>query len=473
MEPVTTPQPSVDLSGVRVRLIGAGERTEWDRLMRAHHYLGLTAMVGRSLRYVAESDGQWLALLGWASPALKCARRDAWIGWSPSLQWQRLPLVVNNSRFLLLPGERVKNLASRILGLNLARLSADWQAVHGHRLLLAETFIDPARFAGTCYRAANWIELGETRGFAKSNATYVAHGAVKRIWVFPLHRQACAILAAPLPHPHLPRMEVKTMVLSQSDADALFARLSQIKDPRERCGRRHTQRSLLAMLLCATISGAQGSTAIAEWVQRLTSTMLKRLRCRRGSDGRYERPSEATLRRLLQAIDVAALERQLGDWLTTHWTDDEAVALDGKTLRGSRTSGRARHLLCAFGQHSHVVVNQVEVAATSNEIGAVKPLLDPLPLRGRVVTADALHTQVETTRYLVEDKKAHYLFIVKDNQSTLKIDIAGLQMEALPPCAHDPRQGAWPGGNAAHLDQRRAQHLRRFPLRRAGCLRRA
>jgi len=174
------PAPDVELSRVRVRLISAGERVEWDTLMRAHHYLGLTAMVGRSLRYVAEIDGRWLALLGWASPALKCASRDAWIGWSPTLQWQRLALLANNSRFLLLPGLRVKNLASRILGLNLARLGEDWRAVHGHRLLLCETFIDPSRFAGTCYRAANWIELGRTRGFAKSNDT---------IWSFRMRRR--------------------------------------------------------------------------------------------------------------------------------------------------------------------------------------------------------------------------------------------------------------------------------------------
>ena len=84
--------------------------------MRAHHYLGFVALVGRSLRYVAEIDDHWLALLGWASPALKVASRDDWIGWSPTLQWQRLAFIANNSRFLILPGERVKNLASRVLG---------------------------------------------------------------------------------------------------------------------------------------------------------------------------------------------------------------------------------------------------------------------------------------------------------------------------------------------------------------------
>lgn len=424
---------AVDVSRVCVRLIGANERLEWDRVMRAHHYLGFTALVGRSLRYVAEVDGEWLALLGWASAALKCASRDRWIGWSPTLQWQRLNLIANNSRFLILPGGRVPNLASRILGLTLARLSADWQAVHGHRLLLAETFIDPSRFRGTCYRAANWIAVGTTRGFAKSNDTYIAHGASKRIWVFPLHRHARRILSLPLPHPDLPHQEVKTMTLTEADATALFARLDQIDDIRGKRGRRHAQRSLVATILCAVVSGAQGSTAISEWVQRLSPAMLRRLRCRRLADGRYERPSEATLRRMLRAIDIAQLERHLGDWLHTHSIADEPVALDGKTLRGSQAHGRARQLVSAFGHHSSVVVNQVEVAAHESELHAVQPLLAPVPLAGRVVTADALHTQKETARYVVEEKQAHYLFTVKDNQPTLKADIAGLQMEAFPP----------------------------------------
>lgn len=133
------PTSPVEIKRVRVRLINTDERAQWDALMRTHHYLGFVALVGRSLRYVAEIDGHWLALLGWASAALKVASRDDWIGWSPTLQWQRLALIANNSRFLILPGQRVKNLASRILGLNLACLSQDWLRVHGHPLILEET----------------------------------------------------------------------------------------------------------------------------------------------------------------------------------------------------------------------------------------------------------------------------------------------------------------------------------------------
>ena len=311
-------EASLELSRVQVRPIVPGERAAWDALMREHHYLGLKALVGRSLRYVAQYEDRWLALLGWASGALKCAPRDAWIGWSGALQWQRLRLIANNSRFLLLPGPRVKNLASRILGLNLARLSEDWERVHGHALVLAETFIDPSRFAGTCYRAANWREVGATRGFAKSNQTYVQHGAAKRIWLFPLHPKAAQILSGAWPHPDLPHPDRKPMMtLSDAQAQELLSRIGRIEDVRARRGRRHSQRSLLACILCAVVSGAKGSTEIGEWIARMSPAMLRQLRCRRNAAGQYVRPSESTVRRLLQKIPVQSLEKELGGWLQT------------------------------------------------------------------------------------------------------------------------------------------------------------
>ncbi len=158
MESSTTflPFRSVPLHEVIVRLILPSEWSRWETLMRRHHYLGFSGMVGESLRYVAEWKDQWLALLGWQAAALKCRPRDHWIGWPPVLQYQRLHLIANNGRFLILPEVTLKNLASRILSLNLKRLSSDWQTVHGHPILLAETFVDPSRFTGACYRAAHW-----------------------------------------------------------------------------------------------------------------------------------------------------------------------------------------------------------------------------------------------------------------------------------------------------------------------------
>jgi hypothetical protein len=142
---------------VQVRLILPGERPRWDELMERYHYLGLRGLVGKTLRYVAVFESHWLALIGWQGAALKCQARNEWIGWVPVLQYQRLHLIANNTRFLILPGVRMVNLASRVLSLNLRRLSRDWEAVHGHPVLLAETFVDGSRFTGGCYRAANWM----------------------------------------------------------------------------------------------------------------------------------------------------------------------------------------------------------------------------------------------------------------------------------------------------------------------------
>jgi hypothetical protein len=140
--------------------------------MQKHHYLGLRGLVGKTLRYVAVYGSRWLALMGWQGDALKCQARDEWIGWSPVLQYQRLHFIANNTRFLILPGVRVMHLASRVLALNLRRLSRDWEAVHGHPVLLAETFVDLSRFKGACYRAANWVEVGKTGGYGKSGQRY-------------------------------------------------------------------------------------------------------------------------------------------------------------------------------------------------------------------------------------------------------------------------------------------------------------
>src|SRR3972149_482081 len=150
------------LRSITVRPVSQNEQANWDTLMRRHHYLGFRSLVGESIRYVAESQGQWLALLGWAAAALKCTVRDKWIGWPPFLKSQGLKLIANNSRFLILPQIHVPNLASRILSLNLRRLSQDWTTVYVHPIWLVETFVDPRFFKGACYKAAGWIFLGHS-----------------------------------------------------------------------------------------------------------------------------------------------------------------------------------------------------------------------------------------------------------------------------------------------------------------------
>jgi hypothetical protein len=174
----------------------AGFRLHMDR----YHYLGFVKASGESLCYAAFLGEELVALLVWGAAVPYNAPRDRRIGWDSDTRARQLPWVVNNRRFLVLPWVRVGNLATRVLAANLRRLSRDWQGVYGHPILLAETFIDTARYAGTCYRASNWLYLGYTRGFSRRDGLtvgFVKNHAPKAVFAYPLHRQAFERLRNP------------------------------------------------------------------------------------------------------------------------------------------------------------------------------------------------------------------------------------------------------------------------------------
>ena len=183
------------LSEVAVDIVAAEDEARFHDLMQTHHYLGAVPGMGETVRYVAHHGGRWLALAMFSAPALKCGVRDHWIGWDRGVQFGRLHLVTNNSRFLILPGGE-RNLGSRVLSLCTRRLVRDWPARFGHEVLLAETFVDPDLFHGTVYRAANWVEVGRTRGFARGGAGYSEHARPKLVFLLPLSRTARARLGA-------------------------------------------------------------------------------------------------------------------------------------------------------------------------------------------------------------------------------------------------------------------------------------
>jgi len=428
---------------LEVRPIFPCEQSRWNDLVKKHHYLGLRAIVGEAMRYVAILDGQWVALLGFGGAALKSRHRDGFIGWKPEIQWQRLKLVANNVRFLILPDVRIKNLASKVLSLTTKRLSADWQAVYGHPILMAETFVDDSRFLGTCYKAAGWLPLGKTRGFKRNGGKYYQHGNLKTIFVRTLSHNALHLLADPLPHPELLPTEV-TMNLDAvaiETTGGLIDHLRTVADPRMKRGIRHRMLSMLTVAVCAVLSGAKSYIAIGEWAKRSTQDMRKRMGCRfdKNTD-LFVAPSEPTLRRTLQAVDALALDRAVSQWLITQApVAGNAIALDGKTARGSTSKeGKQTHLVTAFLHREGIVIAQQAVDAKSNEITAVRPLLENI-IAGCVVTADAMHTQKDTARFIVEEKHADYLFTVKDNQPTLKQDIESLSMDTFSPGARNCR----------------------------------
>ena len=418
-----------------VRPINIAERSQWDTLMAKHHYLGFKSLVGKSIRYVAEIQGQWVALLGWSAAALKCKPRDSWIGWPQVTQWQRLHLIANNSRFLiLLPCNHIPNLASKTLSLNLKRLARDWEDIHGHPVVLVETFVDSSRFAGTCYKAANWIYLGQTKGFGKSSNHYFHHGKPKAVFVRPLHKKAGLWLTEPIANPKLIQ-KVAPMNFTKKQLKDLIEILKSIPDPRKKRGTRHRIISIMAIAICAVLCGARSYTAIAEWAQHRTQNQLRRL-WSRYDDKKicYIPPSEPTIRRVLQSIDAETVDQAIYGWLNTLFSGS-AVAFDGKVLKGARDhDGKQVHLLSAIIQQQGITIAQKQIESKTNEIPTARPLLEPLDLKSQVVTGDALHTQKNLARFLVQDKQADYLFTVKDNQPTLKDDIKALALnEGFPP----------------------------------------
>jgi hypothetical protein len=166
------------LKRVSLRLLQEHERPEFDRLLTEKHYLHDWVLTGQSLRYVAELDGQWVALLAFSAASLQLKAREKWIAWSPRQRARRLPFVVNNSRFLVLPErQRYPNLASRVLGLCLRRLSADWQERWQHPVLVVESFVDESLYRGTCYRACGFEAVGPPRVLAGRAATFISRTA--------------------------------------------------------------------------------------------------------------------------------------------------------------------------------------------------------------------------------------------------------------------------------------------------------
>ena len=192
----------MNLQEIIVQPVQSEEQERFQSLMKAHHYLGALPKIGHTLWYVASHNNEWLALISFSAAAWKCAARDQWIGWSYRVQYDRLHLIANYSRFLILPEHHYPNLASRILSLCERRISEDWQQCFGYPLLLLETFVDPQLFHGTIYRAANWVHVGDTCGYRRTCQGYSPSSQQpKQVFVRPLGTRSQAHLSQPILNP--------------------------------------------------------------------------------------------------------------------------------------------------------------------------------------------------------------------------------------------------------------------------------
>jgi len=160
----------------------------WNSLVRKYHYQGYSRIVGHSIKYIAYYKKVPVACLGWGSAAWSLGPRDRYIGWDRATKDRNLHFIANNIRFLILPGIKIKYLASHLLSKNIKVIRGDWARKYGHRLYLLETFVETDRFLGTSYKAANWTHLGRTKGYSKKGASHKNHKNIKDIYVYPLTR---------------------------------------------------------------------------------------------------------------------------------------------------------------------------------------------------------------------------------------------------------------------------------------------
>jgi hypothetical protein len=433
-----------------VRPMVRKERRRYDSLMREHHYLHSHQLVGQQLYYVATYQGEWLALSSWCAAARHLKARDTFIGWTAEQCRHRRALLANNARFLILPGRHLPNLASRVMKLVLERLSSDWQQQYKHPIVMVESFVDPEQFRGTTYQCSGWTQLGLTQGYGRvTKDYYLAHDQPKQLWIKTLVKNAPQKLRADQLPDHWAVVEKKVKprcTAKSAELKALTEHLARIPEYRSKHALGFPLPGLLTLIAVAVFCGVvRGKKDLAAFAKTLSEHQLRALRFRRDrKTGRVRCPGVTTFFRILNEVDERALERALLAWQDQVLgpVQDRLIALDGKELRHSQGG----ELVSAIGAESGRWLGTVRTPDKTNEIPAARTLLkrlgERLDLTGKVVILDALHTQQETARLVVQEVGADYLFTVKANQPTLHKTVSGLlQNRAFSPSGPDENGG--------------------------------
>jgi hypothetical protein len=413
------------VAGIEVRTVEPEELARFESLLQAGHYLGQAKPVGDFLRQVALREGQWVGLLVWGPAAYKLKDRERWIGWSVPQRLQRLKLVVQNRRFLLLsPKGAEPNLASQVLGAACKALGAHWRQRFGYTPLLAESFTDPEAYAGTCYKASGWEPVGLSEGYSRHRPDfYVPNQRPKRLWLKELCPQArqrlCVLALAPQDAPAAVAIQNGVLPFNPPQVRSLFEVLRQAPDPRAK----NTQfriGAVLTLIAMAILAGARDVAQIARFATRLHPKQRAALGLPRkaGTKGFYRVPGYNVFYQVLSRLDAEALAQRLSDWLQGQSGQlPAALALDGKMIRDQIG-------LVTLADHEDgspvalALMDQKEGTPRCEQTAALS-LLESLPtLEQKVVSAHALHCQKATARVIVE-KGGEYLLQIKANQPAL------------------------------------------------------
>ena len=434
-----TPDPhAIKLSqGLHVRVLSDPEEiARFDELLRQKHYLKESVRVGDFMRQVVERDSIWVGLLVWGPAAFKLKDREKWLGWNSAMAAERLKLVVQNRRFLLLKdrGEE-PNLASAVLAAACRHLPSQWKQLFEYEPLIAESFTDPEAFKGTCYKASGWMAAGMSAGSSRARPDfYVSNGSPKCLWLKELRPDAKSLLkAAPLAPEHARAVVDVTsgkMPLNASQRQSLADTLRRAKDPRSK-NTRFRIGPLLTLVSMALLCGARQISEIARFATRLRPRQRRDLGLplKKGTKAFYEAPSYSVFYQVLTRLDSVSFSTVLSEWLSSQQdTLPGALALDGKMIRD--IIGTVSLVDVEDGTPVAVGVMEQKENTTRCELKAAQDLLAAVPsLEGKTVTADALHCQKNTARMILE-KGGEYFLQIKGNQPHLNQMAQAGQQEA-------------------------------------------
>lgn len=459
------------LGGLTIRLAEGADLPRFNQLLAKEHYLKNATVVGRVLRYIVEYQGQWVAVIVFSSPAYHLKPRDRWLQWSPREVQERRHWLAQNSRFLVLAQtRRWPNLGSKVLKLACERLPVDWQQQFGEPVLAVESFVDPERGRGTCYKAAGWERLGPTQGYERTwKDFYTDTKHPKELWVKALDEVALAML----------RTGQMPEVLSQSQGvlpppcpvanqklDSLWEHFHRsMTDPRDPQGQRYQFATILTIAALAVTAGCKGPHAIFEFADGLNHGQRRRLRCwrRRAERRQFDVPCERTFRRALAVANSDSLREGLVAWMKQE--DPKALQLlhlDGKVVKNAdpapawnrkpkleqeseipldqqKPKADKALTLVNFMTSDQRLVDQIAVPRDTNEEAAVAAHWEKMDLAGVCVTADAAHTTKYNCRAVTLHKGGDYIFEIKGNQKHALTKAEQLLPGTVPPSGSDDR----------------------------------
>jgi hypothetical protein len=392
------------------------------QLLNEEHQLGAGREAGDRLCQFILQDNQIVAVLVWCAAAWHIKDRDNFIGWDAVTRSQRLKLVVQLRRYLVLENTRRPNLASQALGLGLRELVPQWLAEHGYRPLLAESFSDPESHHGTVYKATNWTFAGMTAGFSQDHTDYyVPNDRPKKLWLKLLDKQACQLICArELPEDCKLALTAGGGARSPLNVEMLTSLRSafmQVPDPRRAQSRRHPFTAMLTLIALGLLMGARDMMGIWRNVAKLDQKQRAAigLKVRHKTSGQLKMPGYDALNDLMNLIDPKKYATALTAWLQdNNGILPRSLALDGKTV-GDGKCGMII-TLCRHDDGRPVAMIPATGKKEDCEVSEARAMLsDPnVKLDNSIITADSLHNKSETLRIIIE-KGGDYVIDTKKN----------------------------------------------------------